>query len=94
MRQILALSAALGLFGGLGCTHVVCDCCQDPCGACCTGQGTQIAYIPNGHTAPLPSPAQPESIQAAPKSVPEAPKAKEQVDAGAEKSVTPVSLDE
>jgi hypothetical protein len=93
MRRILAWSAAVGLLGGLGCTHEVCDCCQDPCGGCCTGKGAQITYIPNGHPAPATAPM-PESIKAPPKSVPEAPKSKEKSDASGDKSESPVTLDQ
>jgi len=84
MRRIMALTAAVGLLGGLGCTHEVCDCCQDICGQCqYPGCGSRAVAV----SAPLPAPApaaKPDSMKQAPKPAAEstnpatdAPKAKD-----------------
>jgi hypothetical protein len=84
MRRILSLSAALALFGGLGCTHEVCDCCQDVCGNCgCHTTSNVPAAMPGVKT---------EDIKKMPKTLPEAPKGEKKAEAG--KEADAVGLDE
>jgi hypothetical protein len=93
MRRIIAWTAAAALLGGLGCTHEVCDCCQDPCSACqYPGCGSRAVAVP----APLPAPAAKSEPVPAPKSAPTpppaAPKAGDSKDSG--KKVDGPTLDD
>ncbi len=79
MRRILGLTAAIGLLAGLGCTHEVCDCCQDICGACqYPGCGSRAAAV----AAPLPAPAVKSEQVPASKQPPAPAKPAEKADAG------------
>jgi hypothetical protein len=87
MRQVLSLTAALALLGGMGCCHEVCDCCTDICAVCGTNAGCatcgtggqaqhQTMYVPAPQAVPMPmaAPAGAPMMAPAPEAIKVAPK--------------------